>query len=254
MNDETGSTLRSLSVPRSQSLALRPSNTLVTRGLHEIAQFGNRARAKELVELGNECYGKGWDQAIAYYTEAIRLDQTFAVAYYGRGAIYLAEKDFDSAIVDFTEAIRLDSQFVIAYNQRGIAYFANGDFDRAIADFAEDLRLDPKDRVGREIRMRALLDMGEYDLYIEDLTEAIRLDACGSLSIPKLYCTRGTTYLNDKRDYDSAIADFTEAIRLEPDYENAYSYYNRGLAYQAKGQHAKAESDFAEAKRRGYKP
>ncbi len=66
MNDETGSTSRSLSVPRGQSLALRSGNALVTRGLQDIAQFSNRARAEELVKLGGQCRMKmEYDDAIA---------------------------------------------------------------------------------------------------------------------------------------------------------------------------------------------
>ena len=50
--------------------------------------------------------------------------------------------------------------------------------------------------------------------------------------------------------FDSAIADCTQAIRLDPKHAEAYHY--RGLAYQKKGDRAKAESDFAKAKELGY--
>ena len=44
---------------------------------------------------------------------------------------------------------------------------------------------------------------------------------------------------------------YTEAIRLNPNYAKAY--YNRGAAYEKKGDKAKAEADFAQAKKLGYK-
>ena len=53
-------------------------------------------------------------------------------------------------------------------------------------------------------------------------------------------------------DFDKAIADFTEAIRLDP--KDAQSYQNRGVAYGKKGEKAKAEEDFAQAKKLGDKP
>ena len=43
------------------------------------------------------------------------------------------------------------------------------------------------------------------------------------------------------KDYDKAIRNFTEAIRLNPD---ASAYYNRGIAYMAKGDNARAIADF----------
>jgi Flp pilus assembly protein TadD len=48
-----------------------------------------------------------------------------------------------------------------------------------------------------------------------------------------------------------AIADYSEAIRLDPQYAKAYS--NRGIAYQKNGEKAKAEEDFEQAKKLGYK-
>jgi Flp pilus assembly protein TadD len=54
-----------------------------------------------------------------------------------------------------------------------------------------------------------------------------------------------------KGDIDKAIADLDEAIRLDPDDANTYQY--RGLAYEKKGEKAKAEADFAQAKKLGYK-
>lgn len=53
----------------------------MTRGLQDIAQLGNHAHAEELLKLGYTCYNKReYDQAIEYYTEAIRLDPKRAEA------------------------------------------------------------------------------------------------------------------------------------------------------------------------------
>ncbi len=45
-------------------------------------------------------------------------------------------------------------------------------------------------------------------------------------------------------------ADLTEGTRLDP--KLAVAYYNRGVAYERKGDKAKAEEDFARAKELGY--
>jgi tetratricopeptide (TPR) repeat protein len=75
---------------------------------------------------------------------------------------------------------------------------------------------------------------------------------------------RGMAY-DDKLDYPSTIADYTDALRL--DYappQVAYSsrgtaYLNKGdtdkalaFAYAAKGEKAKADDDFARARKLGY--
>jgi Flp pilus assembly protein TadD len=53
-------------------------------------------------------------------------------------------------------------------------------------------------------------------------------------------------------EFGAAVADYTEAIRLSPN--DSAAYHARGRVYEAKGEKAKAEADFAEAKRLGYKP
>jgi Flp pilus assembly protein TadD len=45
---------------------------------------------------------------------------------------------------------------------------------------------------------------------------------------------------------DRAIADYTAAIRLDPHY--AAAYFNRGAAFQQRGQVDQARADFANAK------
>jgi tetratricopeptide (TPR) repeat protein len=54
-------------------------------------------------------------------------------------------RDYDRAIADYSQAIRLDPKYAVAYINRGISYEAKGDNDRAIADYDQAIRLDPKD-------------------------------------------------------------------------------------------------------------
>jgi Flp pilus assembly protein TadD len=66
-----------------------------------------------------------------------------AKAYAERGAAHLNKGDIDQAIADYTEAIRLDPYDAEAYNGRGFAYGSKGEYDRAIADYTEAIRLNP---------------------------------------------------------------------------------------------------------------
>jgi tetratricopeptide (TPR) repeat protein len=67
-----------------------------------------------------------------------------AYAYWSRGEEYYSdEKDYDRAIAYYTEAIRLDPIYAIAYVSRGNAYDSKEDYDRAIADYEAALRINP---------------------------------------------------------------------------------------------------------------
>ena len=62
-----------------------------------------------------------------------------------RGLSYYYKKDYDRAIPDFSEAIRLNPKWAVAFDSRGDAYVAKGDYERAIADFKQAILLDPSE-------------------------------------------------------------------------------------------------------------
>jgi tetratricopeptide (TPR) repeat protein len=114
-----------------------------------------------------------------------------------RGITYYNEEDYGQAIADFTQAIRLDPNYTSAYSRRGLAYYKNGNYDNAIASFTQAIKLDPNNAdlyVGRALAYylkrgfsvivgpkmdydSVIADLKrDYDSAIADLNEAIRLD------------------------------------------------------------------------------
>src|SRR3954452_992778 len=73
---------------------------------------------------------------------------------------------------------------------------------------------------------------GNYPQVIADATEALRLKPDQAL-----YNLRGSAYF-DKGEYDIAIAEYNDAMRSGP--PNGSIFHNRGNAYRAKGDYAKA--------------
>jgi tetratricopeptide (TPR) repeat protein len=93
----------------------------------------------------------------------------------------------DEAIVDYTEAIRLNPHYAIAYNNRGVARYRNakGDLDGAIADYTEALRLNP--RLAHTYQNRGNAYLNKRDLVAASLdwdkaraVEAINQHALGN--------------------------------------------------------------------------
>jgi len=184
-----------------------------------------------------------YEQAIADYTQAIRLDPNDASAYRSRGMAYSDKGDHDRAIADINQAIRLDPNATAAYNARAVVYNSKGDYDRAIADYTQAIRLDPNDAIAYYNRGLAYSNKKDYDRVIADTNQAVRLDP----NFPDAYILRGVTYAG-KSDYDRAIADFNQAIRLDPNNpNNAVAYTARGIVYANKGDYNRAIADFEAA-------
>ena len=86
---------------------------------------------------------KQYDDAVADFGEAIRLDPKLATAYIARGFAWSQKKDFDKAIADYTEAIGLEPRNADAYYDRGLAFGKKKQFKKAILDYSETVRIDP---------------------------------------------------------------------------------------------------------------
>ncbi|HTR84589.1 MAG TPA: serine/threonine-protein kinase, partial [Reyranella sp.] len=93
-------------------------------------------------------------------------------------------------------------------------------------------------------------DLKQFEQWCNNPTnDEQRIQGCtglidnGSASV-EAYYNRGFAY-NNKGQFDKAIADFDEALKLKPDL--ALAYNNRGFSYNAKGDFDRAESDLERA-------
>lgn len=226
--------------------APRQEKSIVEQKIEEVASqpapTEDQLTAEEYFSRG---YAKGeagdYEGAIADYTEAIRLNPQYALAYNNRGVARKNKGDLDGAIADYTEAIRLDPQYATAYSNRANARSEKGEYDSAIADSDEALRLKPQYASAYINRGIIQTNKGDYDGAIADLTEAIRLDPQAAYA----YNSRGIAR-RKKDDLDGAIADYTEAIRLDPQYA-FLACSNRGVARRNKGDYDGAIADYTEA-------
>src|SRR3954471_6240536 len=70
--------------------------------------------------------------------------QNLAILHSNRGIAHGKAGDYDQAIADFDAALRINPNHLRAYVNRGNASYARRDYDRAIADFGKAIRLEPK--------------------------------------------------------------------------------------------------------------
>jgi TolB-like protein len=185
--------------------------------------------------------------AIADYSEAIRLDSNYALAFAGRSNAYTTygaefatgaaiQERFQKAQADAHQAITLAPE--LAEGHLALArflYSASLDFAQANEEFERALALAPGNAqvLGESGRFAAL--MGRFDAGIAAAHRAVALDPLN----PRSHDLLGQS-LSFARRYEETVAAFAEVITLDPDYKAAYGF--RGLAYYGLGNLESAHS------------
>ncbi len=173
-------------------------------------------------------------EAIADYSEALRLKPDDGASYFGRGEARLALNQTDGAISDFTQAIRLNDEGAGLYVARGYAQLVKGNANEAIADFTVAIRRDPKNASALNNRGLAWRKKGDLDKAIKDYSAAIALNPIYALA----YNNRGYVF-EAKGDKKAASADFRRALSLDPSLVGA----KKGLKRLGEPVTVSAESD-----------
>uniref|UniRef100_Q07IV2 Peptidase C14, caspase catalytic subunit p20 n=1 Tax=Rhodopseudomonas palustris (strain BisA53) TaxID=316055 RepID=Q07IV2_RHOP5 len=192
-----------------------------------------------------------YDRVIADATEALRLQPGNVALYNLRGSAYFDKGEYDIAIADFDDALRLGGASGIVYHNRGNAFRRKGDYARAIADYDSAIRLSPTEAHAWENRGASKQALGDLDGALADINQAIRL----APALPSPLISRAVIW-RAKRDFDRAVIDSSEAIRLAklrppekvltpPNSVLILAHVQRGIAYEVKGDLARARDDYA---------
>ena len=139
------------------------------------------AQKRELVLTGLEAVDK-----------ALSIKPDYLEALVNRGLAHSQKGKHEQAIADFTEALRVDPRDEFLYYNRGNAHYCKGEFDRAIADYSEALRLNPRSLWSLGNRGKSWLLKGEYVRAITDFSRLLQLDP-GNL---KALCDRAGAHLD----------------------------------------------------------
>ena len=188
-----------------------------------------------------------YDQALARFTDVLRADPNYGLAYVERGKAHAAKGDHDAAAADFAKALTFPAQQTgETYRLRGLALAAKPDDAAALADLTEALKRTPDDGAALGARAHVHLRQQNYDAAIADARAANKLAASPQLDalLAKAYTARGRQYLQAK-DGNRALDCFNQGLELEP--KNEELLLLRGDACLGQENYKQAIDDFTTA-------
>lgn len=173
-------------------------------------------------------------EAVRLFTKVVLRNPQNTVALWGRGAAYGGLGEFDQAIADYDAAIRIDPKFGFAFASRAGAWLAKGEYAKALDDCDKAIHLDPKSAAAHNDRawMRATCRDEKYrdgTKAIEDATKACELT---DWKRPEYLDTLAAAYA-EAGQFDKAVEWQEKAVESVAEDQNVDDFATRLELYQA---------------------
>ena len=143
-------------------------------------------------------------------------------------------RDAGEALASLDKAVAGAPRCATAYYYRGLALDKTGRHDRAIEEYSLAIQEDPGDAAAYYRRGLAYGRKGHFDRETEDYSKATAL-------VPDI--ERSERGMENWEDLE--VGEYTKTIAEDPN--EAWAYYNRGIALRLKGHAEKADGDFRKA-------
>uniref|UniRef100_A0A2K5D7T5 Tetratricopeptide repeat domain 6 n=1 Tax=Aotus nancymaae TaxID=37293 RepID=A0A2K5D7T5_AOTNA len=232
-------------------------NTFLNRGLIyiELGQYGFALEDFKQAELISQTNGSlyhatamchhrinEFEEAINFFTWALKINPCFLDAYVGRGNSYM-EYGLDEATKkaqkDFLKALHINPGYIKARISLGYNLQIQGKFQKAWNHFTIAMDIDPKNYLAYEGRAVVCLQMGNNFAAMQDINAAMKINTTA-----EFLTNRGVIheFMGHKQN---AMKDYQEAISLNPKYSLAY--FNAGNIYFHHRQFSQASDYFSKA-------
>jgi len=214
-------------LPRSVSILGRA--TLVSVALALLVTSGCRssARARELVEKGNQALQqKQFAEAEQEYKEAIRIDPDLADAHYRLGLLQRQQEHPTAATQELSRAVQLDGKNLDARLQLGALLVSATQYGEARQQAEAVLALDSKNAGARHLSGQIALQQMQYVAAENEFKQAIDLAPRDAQNYEDLALAQ----LLDA-EYGAAEKSFQTAVDLRP--EDPQTFINLASFYKA---------------------
>jgi serine/threonine-protein kinase len=209
--------------------------------------------AHRLYLLGRYEFAKytqtGWNNAIRYYEQALKLDPSYALAYCGladnyayMGSVVMPEKDAIAKEKEFAQkALELDPELAEAHMSLALTLVGDYNWRNGLKEFDRVLELNPNLAFAYELQAWTVNGLGRFDEAIAKTRKAVELDPLNPFFQMSL-----SFYQYWARQYDDAIAQARKTLEMDPN--SAISHVLLGLSFLKKGDTAGAIAELQKAR------
>ncbi len=201
---------------------------------------------EEWVTVGSDHFNAGrFTEALAAFEQAIRLDATFARAYYNKGVILENLKRYAEALAAYEQALRLNPTYALAHQGKGAALGNLGRNAESLVAYEQALRLDPTNVLAHQGKGATLGNLGRNAEALAAYEQALRLDPTDALA----YYNKGVALRHLGRNTE-ALAFYEQALRLNP--TDALVHHDKGDVLKKLGRQQEAQWAYDRARELGY--
>ena len=140
----------------------------------------NAEAAKIAHDAGEAAKAKDWNKAVEGFRRATEMDHKFAPNYFAalvqRGAALREQQKFPEAIADFTEALKIKAGDADTHERRAYVELQMKDYDKALADYNASLKADPKEARVYLLRSYVYELKGDLKAGIADCDTVLKLN------------------------------------------------------------------------------
>jgi tetratricopeptide (TPR) repeat protein len=123
---------------------------------------------------------KDWDKAINAFRKAAQLEGRYAPnlasALQHRATIYVSQKKFQEAIADYSEALKVKSNDADIFERRAYAEMQLKDYDKALHDYNQAIKLNPEEAKYYQVRAIIYQEKGDFKAALADTDKTLQLD------------------------------------------------------------------------------
>ena len=141
---------------------------------------GNQEAANLTKEGIEASKTKDWDRAIIAFRKAAQLEQHYAPnlasALQQRATVYVSQKKFHEAIADYSEALKIKSDDPDVYERRAYAEMQLKDYDKALSDYNQAIKLSPQEAKYYQVRALIYQNKGDFKAALDDTEKTLKIE------------------------------------------------------------------------------